>query len=107
MPFNDATKYQHTLNILDSEVGLVTKTRQATQAQTTEVDGRKVILAGTLWTNPDDESDIGVVFEDYDLTDYDKFPISVVKAGRLIADRVSAEAKAKAADFKAQGLYLI
>lgn len=107
MAFNKFESYGHTLGILDSEVGLVRKTRTGKKANATDKDGRKVILAGTLFTDPDDATDIGVVFEDYDMTDYDEFPISVVFQGRLREDAVSAEAKAKKSDFAAKGLYLV
>lgn len=107
MPFNKKTHFGGSLNILESEVGLVTKTREAVQSMAKDEDGRKVIKAGALFANPDDPTDIGVVFNDYDMTDYGKLPISVVFQGRLLKERVSAEAKAKEADFKAKGLYLI
>ena len=49
MPFNKVAEYGESENILDSAVGLVVKTRQATQAMaTTGDDGRKVIKAGSL-----------------------------------------------------------
>ena len=104
MPFNKTTSYGESLNILESEVGLVTKTREATKDAAADVDGRKVIKAGSLWSK---DAEIGVVLADYDMTDYEKRPIAVVFQGRLHADRVSSEASAKTADFKAQGLYLI
>lgn len=100
MAFNKQTSYGESLNILESEVGLVCKTRQATSAMAT--DG--VIKAGTLFTG---DGELGVVLKDYDMTDCEKYPVSVVFQGRLRADRVAAEATAKASDLKAQGLYLI
>ena len=45
--------------------------------------------------------------EDYDMTDTDKCPVAVIFQGRLKADKVSTEAKAKKADFAAAGLYLV
>lgn len=100
MAFNKKTSYGESLNILESEVGLVLKTREATAAMAK--DG--VIKAGTLFTGT---NEAGVVFKDYDMTGYDKYPISVVFQGRLRKDRVAAEVTAKASDLKAQGLYLI
>lgn len=51
---------------------------------------------------------VGVVFEDYDLTDYPEgFPISIVVQGRLKAARVASEVTAKKSDLEAQGLFLI
>lgn len=107
MALNKATTYGESENILESEVGLVTKTRTAKQSMATESDGRKVLKAGSLYTNPDDATDFGIVFEDYDMTDYDSCPISVVLQGRVRKDRVDSAATAKAADLKAQGLYLV
>ena len=107
MPFNTTRGFAGSENILDSEVGLVTKTRQATPDMATQVGAHKLLRSGALFTNPDDETDIGVVFGDYDLTDYEKFPISVVVEGRQKTDKVSAEAKAKKADFAGRGLYLV
>lgn len=52
-------------------------------------------------------SPVGVVLLDYDMEDYDEFPVSVVVQGRLKADKVSAEAKAKAEDFAKRGLYIV
>lgn len=107
MAFDKMTTYCESPNILESEVGLVTKTREATKAMAKDEDGRKVIRAGALFTNPDDADDIGVVFDDYDMTDYERYPISVVVEGRLRADRVSAEAAAKKAELAAIGVKLI
>ena len=45
--------------------------------------------------------------EDYDMTDTDKCPAAVIFQGRLKADKVSTEAKAKKADLAAAGLYLV
>ena len=104
---NKVKTYGHTMNILDSEVGLVTKTRTATQSMAADVDGRKIIKAGTLYTNPDNANDIGVFFEDYDMTDDAARPVSVVFAGRLRKDRLAAEVAAKEAELKGIGLYLI
>lgn len=107
MPFNKVTEYSESQNILDSAVGLVTKTRQATQSMASTVDGRKLIKAGDLYTNPDDSTDIGVVFQDYDMTDYSTYPIAVVVEGRLKKDMVSSATKAKTADLKAIGVRLV
>lgn len=102
MPFNAATKYGESENILESEIGLVTKTRQATKDMAGS-DG--ILKAGSVFMNG--ETAEGVVFEDYDLADYDAYPISVVVQGRLKADKVSAEAQAQKEAFAKQGLYLI
>lgn len=107
MAFEKTETYGARQNILDSEVGLVTKTREATQGMAADDGSRKFIHAGDLYTNPDDEKDIGVVFCDYDMTDYEKYPIAVVVEGRVKKDRVSEQAKAKADEFAAKGLYLV
>lgn len=107
MPFNKATTYGESENILDSAVGLVVKTRQAKQSMAKDVDGRKVIKAGSLYTNPDEGTDIGVVFCDYDLTDDADFPIAVVVEGRLKKDKVAAEVTAKEEDLGKLGIRLV
>lgn len=108
MPFNKVTEYGESESILDSAVGLVVKTRQATQSMaTTDDDGRKVLKAGSLYANPDDSSDIGVVFADYDMTDYEACPIAVVVEGRLKKDKLTSEAKAKASELGAIGVRLV
>ena len=150
MAFHKAATYGESESILDSAVGLVTKTYQGTVDM---ADESGVIKAGTLYpaattyekvadpgdgnpqssgwyvlkdgvfvsatdTTPQAGTDyytqkvgttpVGVVFEDYDMTDYSEgFPISVVMQGRLKADKVSAEAKAQAEAFAKQGLYLV
>lgn len=154
MAYNKVTKYADSENILESEVGLVTKTAQADKAMASEIDGRKVIKAGTLYNDTEDSYEAvtpaegdnpkekgwytksgstytlttdttvqsgttyyekthdatgmyGVVFLDYDMTDYEEKPISVVVAGRLKADKVSSEAVSAKSDLAAQGLYLV
>ena len=47
MALNKAFTYGESQSILDSEVGIVAKTRTATQAMAKEVDGRKLIKAGS------------------------------------------------------------
>lgn len=109
MPFYETSQvYPARRNILESEVGLVLKTHQAKQSDAKEDEHthRKILAAGSLYTD-ETTQEVGVVFEDYDLTDYDVFPISVVMAGRLLLDKVSEEAQAKKEDFAKQGLHLI
>lgn len=106
MAYNKVTTYGESENIIESEVGLVTKTRQANVAMATADGARKVIKAGTLYTNPGDAKDIGIFLEDTDMTEYASKPVAVVKAGRIKKDRVASAVTAKADDLKAQGLYL-
>lgn len=102
MAFNEYRGGIQSLNILESEIGLVTKTRTAT-ASTCEVGNDGVIRAGSLFTG---DNEYGIVFEDYNL-DETAYPISVIFQGRVRAERVSSDAYAKKSDFAAQGLYLI
>lgn len=107
MAFNKVTKYGESENILDSAVGLVTKTRQVTRSMAKTVNDRKIIKSGSLFTNPDDETDIGVVYGDYDMTDYAEYPISVIVEGRLKKDKVASEVTAKEDDLLAKGIRLV
>lgn len=107
MPYQNVKRFGETESIAESAVGLVVKTRQANKDMAADVDGRKLIKAGTLYTNPDKATDIGVFFEDVDMTDYTSKPVAVVVAGRLKKNKLGSTAQAKADDFKAQGLYLI
>lgn len=110
MAFNKVDHYGSSLNILESQVGLVLKTATGTQGAASDIDGRKVIQAGALF---DDSAEggsgiVGVVLQDYDMTDYPEgYPISVAVQGRLRAGRVSDEVAAKKDDLAAQGLYLV
>lgn len=109
MAYNKVTQYGDSENILESEIGLVTKTVQAAQSMASAVDGRKVIKAGALF---DDTAEggtgmYGVVLHDYDMTDYDEKPIAIVVQGRLKADKVSSEAASAKSDLAARGLYLV
>lgn len=107
MAFNKVTRYGESETILDSEVGLVPKTREATQSMAADIDGRKVIKAGTLYTNPDDATEIGVFMIDYDMTDYEKYPVAIVMQGRLKADKVADAVTKKKTELAARGLYLV
>ena len=148
MPFYTSEKFGESLNILESEVGLVTKTKQAT-ADIADADG--IIKAGTLFGGGDVYTPVadpgsenpstkgwyefaggkytvsvdaspqggktyyekgtaameGIVLEDYDMTADQAYPVAVVVAGRLRADRVSSEALAQKETFAKQGLYLV
>lgn len=150
MAFYKAEQYGESESILDSAVGLITKTKQATKAMADEAG---VIKAGTLFSTSEDTYSVvsetasqnpsekgwyvlkdgvyekttdsspqggttyytkattatydGVVFEDYDMEDYDALPIAVVVQGRVKADKVSEEALAQRETFAKQGLYLV
>lgn len=104
---NTSTALPARPNILESEVGLVLKTHQAKQSDATpNEEGRKILAAGSLYTD-ETTHETGVVYQDYDLTDYPVFNISVVMAGRLLYDKVSEEAQAQFDALEKQGLHLI
>lgn len=68
---------------------------------TTKIEGK------TYYEAKIEASPVGVVLLDYDMEDYDEFPVSVVVQGRLKADKVSDEAKGKAEYFAKRGLYIV
>lgn len=84
MSFMKTEKFYSGNNILASEIGLIQKTKEGTQAMAVEEDGRKIIKAGTVFP-ANDATAIGIVFEDVDMTNDEKRPISVIIAGRVIA----------------------
>ncbi len=107
MAFNKVTTYTDSENVVESEVGLVVKTREGTQAMATTEEDRKVIKAGSLFAGGTGEES-GIVLHDYDVTDYaDGYPIAVIVAGRVKADKVSTAAAEAKESLAAQGLYLV
>ncbi len=107
MPYNKLTSYGETPNILESEVGLVVKTRTAKNSMAATVGDRKIIKAGTLYTNPDDSNDLGIFLNDYDMTDYTERPVAIVVQGRIRADRVGSDVTAKKTNLDALGIKLV
>lgn len=105
MAYMKTTSYTSGVNILSSEVGLVLKTFEGTKTMSTTVDDKKIIKAGTV-VPTNDSSAKGIVFEDVDITDYDKKPISVIVAGRVIKENlpVTVNSDAETA-LKANGIY--
>lgn len=99
------TSYTSGVNILSSEVGLVLKTFEGTKTMAATVDDKKIIKAGTV-VPTNDSSAKGIVFEDVDITDDDKKPISVIVAGRVIKENlpVTVNSDAETA-LKANGIY--
>lgn len=75
---------------MESEVGLVRKTRQIKAEGATEINGEKYVLAGSLFTGTGGEK--GIIYEDVNVTSGD-MPGSVVLAGRVYGDLISSEAK--------------
>ena len=87
MAFMKNKQYESTPNILESEVGLVLKTYTADQTKAETVNDKKIIKAGSVY--PDNKTGaIGIVFEDVDMTDDAKRPISVIVAGRVLEKRL-------------------
>lgn len=104
MALHKAIAYGQSRNIIESEVGLVVKTRTGTQTMATTVDGRKVIREGDLFTSG---TEYGVVLGDYDMTDDTARPIAVVVEGRLVKANCSTAAQGKATELAAAGIKLI
>lgn len=103
MAFMKTEKFYSGNNILASEVGLVLKTKEGTKSLATSEDGHLVIKAGTAFPANDATAE-GIVFEDVDITNDEKRPISVIIAGRVIEEKVTASSEAKAA-LVAKGLF--
>lgn len=87
MAFNYSEKFYAGNNILASEVGLVLKTFEGTQAMATVDGDKKIIKAGTV-VPTNDASAKGIVFEDVDITLDEKRPISVIVAGRVLGNKL-------------------
>ena len=83
MAYMKTEKCNSGVNILSSEVGLVLKTFQGTQSMATQDGDKKIIKAGKI-VPTNDASAKGIVFEDVDITNDEKKPISVIVAGRVI-----------------------
>lgn len=107
MAFMKTKQYESTPNILESEVGLVLKTYTADATNATAVNDKKIIKAGSVYpTNTTDAK--GIVFEDVDMTDDAKRPISVIVAGRVLEKRlpVTVDETAKT-ELTAQGIVFV
>lgn len=107
MAFMKTKQYESTPNILESEVGLVLKTYTADATNVTAVNDKKIIKAGSVYpTNRTGAK--GIVFEDVDMTDDAKRPISVIVAGRVLEKRlpVTVDETAKT-ELAAQGIVFV
>lgn len=82
-------------NFLESAVGLVQKTEMVTQSMATTVDDKKLIYGGTVYP-ANDSTATGIVFETVDMTDDEKRPASVIKAGRIYDGRLKESLSAAA-----------
>lgn len=73
---------------LESDVGVVRKTRQMSQSGAeTAPNGGKYVPMGTIWPANDGTAE-GIVYEDVDVTT-GNMPGSVVLAGRVYVDRLN------------------
>ena len=95
MAYMKTEKYNSGVNILSSEVGLVLKTFQGTQSMATQEGDKKIIKAGKI-VPTNDASAKGIVFEDVDITNDEKKPISVIVAGRVIEKNLQETVNANA-----------
>lgn len=72
---------------MESEVGMVRKTRQIKADGAKTIGTEKYVLAGTLY---EEGSEKGIVYEDVNVTSGD-MPGSVVLAGRVYKDRLPSD----------------
>lgn len=79
---------------MESEVGLVRKTRQIKAAGAETIGAEKYVLAGTLYSEGGEK---GIVYEPVNVTSGD-MPGSVVLAGRVYGDLIDAGAKSALED---------
>ena len=107
MAFMKVKQYESTPNILESEVGLVLKTYTAEQTNAATVNDKKIIKAGSVYPK-NATGAIGIVFEDVDMTDDAKRPISVIVAGRVLEKRlpVTVDTTAKT-ELQASGIVFV
>lgn len=82
-------------NFLESAVGLVEKTEMVTRDKAETVDTKKLIYGGTVFPSNDGTA-TGIVFETVDMTDDEKRPASVIKAGRIYGNRLKTALSAAA-----------
>lgn len=107
MAFMKTKQYESTPNILESEVGLVLKTYTADATNATAVNGKKIIKAGSVYPT-NGTSAKGIVFEDVDMTDDAKRPISVIVAGRVLEKRLPVTVNETAkTELTAQGIVFV
>ena len=80
-------------NFLESEVGLVLKTRQIPQSMGKADGNKKIVAAGPVFPSNDDSAQ-GIVFETVDVTDGDHAG-SVMVAGRVLKARLDIQSSAE------------
>lgn len=79
---------------MESEVGMVRKTRQIKQDGAEAIGNEKYVLAGTLYS---EGGETGIVYEDVNVTSGD-MPGSVVLAGRVYGDLIPPATKSGISD---------
>lgn len=89
--FYKKTTYAEGANILDSEVGLVTKSYTVTTSMATN----GIIKKGTVVPSNDGNA-VGILFEDVDMSNDTKRPASIIVAGRIIEDNLPADVESSA-----------
>lgn len=82
-------------NFLESEVGLVLKTREITASMGVQDGNYKIVAAGTPFPSNDGNA-VGIVFEPVDVTS-GNMPGSVLVAGRVLAENLNLATAAKTA----------
>ena len=77
------------INILGSEIGLITKTVQvASEGVQANADGEKIVPMGTVYP-ANDATAKGIIFEDVNVTEGDRVA-SLIVAGRVLQNRLPA-----------------
>lgn len=104
MAYMNVIEGRSAINILESEIGLVTKTRQIPESLGVVDGAHKTVKAGTVFP-ADNGTAEGIVFTDTDVTHGDAEG-SVIVAGRVLAARVNASEPAITA-LAEKGLYLV
>jgi hypothetical protein len=89
-------------NWLASEVGKITKTAMLTTAMGSDVDGRKIVKSGSVFTGSGVK---GLVYGDADVTDGD-IEFAVLVAGRVYENRLPATISDKT-DLEASGIVFV
>ena len=82
-------------NFLESEVGLVLKTREIPASMGVQDGNYKIVAAGTPFPSNDGNA-VGIVFEPVDVTS-GNMPGSVLVAGRVLAENLNLQTAAKTA----------
>lgn len=89
-------------NWLASEVGIITKTAMLTTAMGSDLNGKKIVKSGSVFTGSGLK---GLVFGDADVTDGD-IEFAVLVAGRVYENRLPATISDKT-DLEASGIVFV